>query len=84
MASAYWVHDYNAGARSVNAQFIGADAAAGSYRSAGEKIGSDAFEVGIGAGVSVTERTTVRANGSWQIRDGSNQPSLNLGVTVQF
>jgi len=84
LASAYWIHDFDRAARSVNTRFSGASSAAGSYTTSGDAFGADGFELGLGASVALSPRTSARLNGSWQIRDGSNQPGVNLGLTVQF
>jgi len=84
LASAYWIHDFDRAARSVNTRFSGASSAAGSYTTSGDAFGADGFEFGLGASVGLSPRTSARLSGSWQIRDGSNQPGVNLGLTVQF
>jgi len=84
LASAYWIHDFDRAARSVNTRFSGASSAAGSYSTSGDAFGADGFELGLGATIALSPRTSARLNGNWQIRDGSNQPGVNLGLTVQF
>jgi autotransporter-associated beta strand protein len=83
-ASAYWLHDFGSTARSVKTRFAGAASSVEGYESSGEALGADAFELGFGAQLGITSRTSLRASGAWQIRDGSNQPGFNIGVTVQF
>jgi uncharacterized protein with beta-barrel porin domain len=82
LASAYWVRDANRNRRSVETRFNGSPAAG--YSAAGTALGTHGLEVGVGAGVSLTSRTSARLNGVWQVREGSSQPSVNLGITVQF
>jgi len=83
-ASAYWLHDVGRSARSVKTRFGGASSTVDGFESSGEALGADAFEFGVGAHLGLTRRTTLRANGAWQIRDGGSQPGFNIGVTVQF
>jgi uncharacterized protein with beta-barrel porin domain len=82
LASAYWVRDANRGARSVQTRFNGSTATG--YSAEGSPLGANGLEVGVGAGVTLTPRTSARINGVWQVREGSSQPGVNLGVTVQF
>ena len=82
LASVYWVRDASRGPRSVLTRFNGSSAPG--YVGEGGSVGAHALEVGIGAGLTFTQRTSARLNGVWQVRDGSNQPGVNLGVTVQF
>jgi autotransporter-associated beta strand protein len=82
LASAYWVRDANRSPRSVETRFNGSSAAG--YSAAGSALGANGLEVGLGAGVTLTPRTSARLNGVWQVREGSSQPGVNLGVTVQF
>ncbi|NBV86158.1 MAG: autotransporter domain-containing protein [Verrucomicrobia bacterium] len=84
LASAYWIHDFNRSARTVNTRLSGVSSAAGSFTTSGEPVGGDGLELGLGATVALTKRTSARLSGNWQIRDGLNQPNLNLGLTVQF
>jgi autotransporter-associated beta strand protein len=82
LASAYWVRDANKNSRSVETRFNGSSAP--EYSAEGSALGANALEVGVGAGVTLTPRTSARLNGVWQVREGSSQPGVNLGVTVQF
>jgi hypothetical protein len=66
----------------VETRFNGSSAAG--YSAAGSALGANGLEVGLGAGVTLTPRTSARLNGVWQVREGSSQPGVNLGVTVQF
>ncbi len=84
LASAYWIHDFNRGARTVNTRISGVSSAAGSFTTSGEPVGGNGLELGLGATVALTKRTSGRLSGNWQIRDGLNQPNLNLGLAVQF
>jgi autotransporter-associated beta strand protein len=78
-ASLYWVHDADKGPRSVGTRFNGSNAPG--YTAEGEAVGA---EVGLGASLTLTQRTSARLNGVWQVREGSSQPGVNLGLTVRF
>jgi autotransporter-associated beta strand protein len=82
LASAYWVRDANRSARSVETRFNGSSV--GGYSAEGSALGANGLELGVGAGVNLTPRTSARLNGVWQVREGSSQPGVNVGVTVQF
>ena len=82
LASAYWVRDANRNPRSVETRFNGSSS--GGYSAEGSALGANGLELGVGAGVNLTPRTSARLNGVWQVREGSSQPGVNLGVTVQF
>ena len=81
-ASLYWVRDAGRGPRSVTTSFNGSSAPG--YVADGEAVGANAFEAGLGASLTLTQRTSARLNGVWQVREGSSQPSVNLGLTVRF
>ena len=81
-ASVYWVRDASKGARSANTKFNGSNVAG--YSASGEAVGANAVEIGLGAGVDLSKRTSARLNGVWQVREGSSQPGFNLGLTVKF
>ena len=81
-ASVYWVRDANKGPRSVATRFNGSNAPG--YIAEGEAVGANALEVGVGASLTLTQRTSARLNGVWQVREGSSQPGVNLGLTVRF
>jgi uncharacterized protein with beta-barrel porin domain len=81
-ASLYWVHDADKGPRSVGTRFNGSNAQG--YTAEGEAVGANALEVGLGASLTLTQRTSARLNGVWQVREGSSQPGVNLGLTVRF
>ncbi len=83
-SSVNWVHDFNSKPLGTMTQFTEASSAVGAYQSLGSRIGADAIEIGVGAMLDVSERTSVRVNGNWQIRDGSNQPGASVGVNVRF
>lgn len=82
--SLHWIHDFDGGARSTLTRFQGAGLDAGGFESLGSAVGPDAFEFGVSASVDVTRRTTLRASGNWQVREGSSQPGFNVGISVKF
>jgi uncharacterized protein with beta-barrel porin domain len=83
-ASFHWIHDFDNNARATTATLSGAAAGAGTFRSFGSKVGAETFEFGISAGLEVSKRTTLRAGGNWQVREGASQPGVNVGVSVRF
>jgi uncharacterized protein with beta-barrel porin domain len=82
LASAYWVRDASRGSRSVKTRFNGSQAPG--YSAQGSALGADGIDLGVGAGVNLTSRTSARLNGVWQVRESSSQPGANLGITVEF
>lgn len=83
-SSVHWVHDFSGRALSSQTRFNDVPRSLGTFESAGSRMGADAFELGLGASLGVSERTSVRVNGNWQIRDGCNQPGASFGVNVRF
>ena len=82
--SLHWIHDFDRGARSTLTRFQGAGVDASGFDSLGSAVSADAFEFGVSASVEVTTRTTLRASGNWQVREGSSQPGFNVGISVKF
>jgi uncharacterized protein with beta-barrel porin domain len=81
-ASANWLHSFDAAGRQVDISF--ATPGATSQKFGSSRTGTDAFRIGLGGEIAITDRTRFQLTIDHQLQKGQSNTSGNASVGVQF
>jgi len=81
-ASANWLHSFDAAGRQVDISFSTPGATAQKFGSS--RTGTDAFRIGLGGEIAITDRTRFQLTIDHQLQRGQSNTSGNASIGVQF
>jgi autotransporter-associated beta strand protein len=81
-ASANWLHSFDAAGRQVDISFATPGATAQKFGSS--RTGMDAFRIGLGGEIAITDRTRFQLTIDHQLQKGQSNTSGNASIGVQF
>jgi len=81
-ASANWLHSFDAAGRQVDISFSTPGATAQKFGSS--RTGTDAFRIGLGGEIAITDRTRFQLTIDHQLQKGQSNTSGNASIGVQF
>ena len=81
-ASANWLHSFDAAGRQVDISFATPGATAQKFGSS--RAGMDAFRIGLGGEIAITDRTRFQLTIDHQLQKGQSNTSGNASIGVQF
>ncbi len=81
-ASANWLHSFDAAGRQVDISFATPGATAQKFGSS--RTGMDAFRIGLGGEIAITDRTRFQLTIDHQLQKGQSHTSGNASIGVQF